>query len=284
MFTRCLVVCAVALLRGGRRPRRRRLFHAIGRAPPKAEARLLAGGPAQAAVRNPAGAGRHHLLARSRRFGRAAEFRFLRIGQSRPRRAGISRAHAHRRARRLAKRSATKRASSSRSRSRPLDPSKPVRLAVKRELRGVRETLPSRQGGLDPDAAPKRLDALRRRDRGGARRDPARASTWRALGGELASVDARRLAALPARRARPGARSLPRGAPRLVARRPRRSQAPAGATASPSRLREKPADGAFPLSARATITGGAGALDVMLIPAAEILSRARRSRDRLALP
>ena len=30
-------------------------------------------------------------------------------------------------------------------------------------------------------------------------------------------------------------------------------------------LREKPADGALPVSARATITGGAGALDVTLI-------------------
>ena len=47
-------------------------------------------------------------------------------------------------------------------------------------------------------------------------------------------------------------------------------------------LRDKPADGALPLSARATITGGAGALDVMLsLP--PNLEAARRLRDRLKL-
>ena len=93
-------------------------LRATGRKPPKSAARLVAGGPRLAGVRDPPRARRDHLLARPGRLGRAAELRFLRLGQSRPRRAGLSGADAHRRARRLGSLRLYSAASSSRSPSR----------------------------------------------------------------------------------------------------------------------------------------------------------------------
>ncbi len=99
--------------------------------------------------------------------------------------------------------------------------------------------------------------------------EEARAATprrveWRALGAELASLDADdwRLC-LPAE---PGpARDLfletPPGWWLSTKPEPKLSGRDCFAIA----LRDKPADGAPPLSARATITGGAGALDFTLI-------------------
>ena len=87
---------------------------------------------------------------------------------------------------------------------------------------------------------------------------------WRSLGGDLASVDARdwRLC-LPAE---PGpARDLFLEAPSGWWLSTKAGPSAGGRDCFAIALREKPADGAFPLSARATITGGAGALDFTLI-------------------
>ncbi len=86
---------------------------------------------------------------------------------------------------------------------------------------------------------------------------------WRSLGADLAAVDARdwRLC-LPAE---PGpARDLFIEAPSGWWLSTKAEPSARGRDCFAIALREKPADGALPLSARATITGGAGALDVML--------------------
>ena len=123
--------------------------------------------------------------------------------------------------------------------------------------------MPSRQGELDADAARRRRDALRRDDRGGARVDAARVD-WRALGGELAAVDARdwRLC-LPAEPGPP--RDLFIEAPDGWWFATKAEPEPSGRDCFAIALREKPKDGALPVNVRATITGGAGALDVALI-------------------
>ncbi len=87
---------------------------------------------------------------------------------------------------------------------------------------------------------------------------------WRSLGAELASVDAQdwRLC-LPAA---PGpARDLFVEAPPGWWLSTKAEPTLSGRDCFAIALVQKPADGALPLSARATITGGAGALDVMLL-------------------
>ena len=64
----------------------------------KSEARLVAGAPGRSRRRNAPRAGRDHLLAQSRRRGRAAALRLYRLGQSRARRTRLSGAQPHRRA------------------------------------------------------------------------------------------------------------------------------------------------------------------------------------------
>jgi DsbC/DsbD-like thiol-disulfide interchange protein len=91
---------------------------------------------------------------------------------------------------------------------------------------------------------------------------------WGALGGELAVVDANdwRLC-LPAE-AGP-TRDLFLEAPSGWWLSTKAALAPSGRDCFAIALREKPAEGALPLTARATVTGGAGALDVMLILASK---------------
>ena len=129
-------------------------------------------------------------------------------------------------------------------------------------LRRLREALLAGQGGSDAEPSRERRDALRRRDRRGARAD---ASSGR-LGiarRPTRSVDANdwRLC-VPSE---PGpARDLFLEAPSgwwLSAKAAPRS---GGRDCFSIALHDKPADGALPVSARATITGGSGALDVTL--------------------
>ena len=144
-----------------------------------------------------------------------------------------------------------------------LDPSKPVTLALDATYAVCEKiclpakanlTLSLPEDGSTPYAAS--IEAAREAT-------PQRVE-WRALRAELASIDADdwRLC-LPAE---PGpARDLflepPPGWWLSTKPEPRLSGRDCFAVA----LREKPADGALPLNARATVTGGAGALDFMLI-------------------
>jgi hypothetical protein len=93
-----------------------------------------------------------------------------------------------------------------------------------------------------------------------AREATPRRVEWRALGAELASLDADdwRLC-LPAE---PGpARDLFLEAPSGWWLSTRAEREAGGRDCFAIALRDKPADGAFPLSARATVIGGAGPLD-----------------------
>jgi DsbC/DsbD-like thiol-disulfide interchange protein len=98
---------------------------------------------------------------------------------------------------------------------------------------------------------------------GAAREAAPRRVEWRSLGAELAAVDARdwRLC-LPAEPGPP--RDLFIEAPPGWRLSTKAEPDAGGRDCFAIALREKPADGGFPLAARATITGGAGALDVML--------------------
>lgn len=145
----------------------------------------------------------------------------------------------------------------------PVDPTKPVTLAVSATYAVCEKIcLPARANltlTLPESASTPYAAAIE-----AARASTPRRVDWRSLGAELASVDAEdwRLC-LPAE---PGpARDLfletPSGWWLSTKAEPERSGRDCFAIA----LREKPADGALPVSARATITGGAGALDVTLI-------------------
>jgi DsbC/DsbD-like thiol-disulfide interchange protein len=144
----------------------------------------------------------------------------------------------------------------------PLDPTKPVTLALKADYAVCEKICLPAKAQLTL-SLPERASTPYAPQIGTARALTPRAVAWGSLGAEIASTDAGnwRLC-LPAE---PGpARDL-------------FLEAPAGwwlsAKAEPSAdgrdcfaiaLHEKPADGALPVSARATITGGAGALDVTL--------------------
>jgi DsbC/DsbD-like thiol-disulfide interchange protein len=144
-----------------------------------------------------------------------------------------------------------------------LDPSKPVKLAVKANYAVCEKIcLPARadlsltlpEGASTPYAAA--IEA--------ARAATPRKVEWRSLGGELASVDAAdwRLC-LPAE---PGpARDLFLETPTGWWLSTKAEPTLGGRDCFAIALREKPTDGALPLSARATITGGAGALDTTLV-------------------
>jgi DsbC/DsbD-like thiol-disulfide interchange protein len=144
-----------------------------------------------------------------------------------------------------------------------LDRSKPVTLAVNANYAVCEKiclpakanlTLTLPEGASTPYAA-----AIEK-----AREATPRRVEWRALGGDLASVDAGdwRLC-LPAE---PGpARDLFLEAPSGWQLSTRAAPDAAGRDCFAIGLRDKPADGQFPLSARATLTGGAGALDFTLV-------------------
>lgn len=143
-----------------------------------------------------------------------------------------------------------------------LDPSKPVTLVVNATYAVCEKiclpakahlTLTLPQGASTSYAAA--IEA--------ARALTPRPVEWRSLGADLAAVDARdwRLC-LPAE---PGApRDLFIEAPEGWRLSTKAEPTLSGRACFAIALREKPAEGALPLSARATITGGAGALDVML--------------------
>ncbi len=144
-----------------------------------------------------------------------------------------------------------------------LDPSKPVKLAVKANYAVCEKICLPAKADLTltlPEAASTPYAAAI---------DKARAATprrvaWGALGGDLARLDASdwRLC-LPAE---PGpARDLFLETPEGWWLSTKAAPSVGGRDCFAIALREKPADGAFPLSARATITGGAGALDVTLV-------------------
>ena len=144
-----------------------------------------------------------------------------------------------------------------------LDPSKPVTLALNATYAVCEKiclpakaklTLTLPESAATPYAAS--IEA--------ARQATPRRVEWRSLGGELASLDANdwRLC-LPAE---PGpARDLFIEAPSGWWLSTKAEANAGGRDCFAIALLQKPADGALPLSARATITGGAGALDVMLI-------------------
>ena len=143
-----------------------------------------------------------------------------------------------------------------------VDPSKPVTLAVNATYAVCEKIcLPAKANltlSLPESAASPYAAAIE-----AARALTPRRVEWRSLGAELASVDARdwRLC-LPAE---PGpARDLFIEAPSGWWLSTKAEPRARGRDCFAIALREKPADGALPLSARATITGGAGALDVML--------------------
>lgn len=144
----------------------------------------------------------------------------------------------------------------------PVDPAKPVTLSVKVGYAVCEKlclpakadlTLSLPASGATPYASV--IDA--------ARALTPRPAAWASLGGELETVDANgwRLC-LPAA---PGpARDLFLEAPTgwwLSAKAEPRSE---GRDCFAITLHDKPADGALPVSARATITGGSGALDTVL--------------------
>ena len=180
MFTRCLVVCAVALLRGGRRPRRRRLFHRLGARPEGRGAPLGRRAGASGGSKSSLAPGAVTYWRDPGDSGAPPSFDFsgsVNLARAEPEFPAPTR---------IAEPDGSEAFGYETGVVFPiaveaLDPSKPVRLAVKRDLCGVRETLPSRQGGLDPDAAPKRLArptpprSKRRAPRPRARVDLARA-------------------------------------------------------------------------------------------------------------
>jgi DsbC/DsbD-like thiol-disulfide interchange protein len=144
----------------------------------------------------------------------------------------------------------------------PADPSKPVTLAVNATYAVCEKiclpakahlTLTLPQSASTPYAAA--IEA--------ARAATPRRVEWRSLGADLASLDANdwRLC-LPAE---PGsARDLFLEAPSGWWLSTKAESEPSGRDCFAIALREKPADGVLPLSARATITGGAGAVEVTL--------------------
>ncbi|MGD1037310.1 MAG: protein-disulfide reductase DsbD domain-containing protein [Roseiarcus sp.] len=143
-----------------------------------------------------------------------------------------------------------------------LDPSKPVTLAVNATYAVCEKIcLPAKANltlTLSESAATPYAASI-----AAARASTPRRVDWRSLGAELASIDARdwRLC-LPAE---PGpARDLFIEAPSGWWLSTKAEQNAGGRDCFAIALREKPADGAFPVAARATITGGTGALDVTL--------------------
>ena len=144
----------------------------------------------------------------------------------------------------------------------PIDPSKPVTLVLKAGY-AVCETicLPAKADltlSLPPGASTPYAPAI-----GAARALTPRPVDWNTLGGELASVDAKdwRLC-VPAQSgpARDLFLEMPSGWWLSAKAEPRA----AGRDCFSIALHEKPAEADLPVSARATITGGAGALDVQL--------------------
>jgi len=145
----------------------------------------------------------------------------------------------------------------------PVDPARPVVLAIRANY-AVCETicLPAKadltltlpQGASTPYAAA--IEA--------ARAATPRPVEWGALGADLAAVDAQdwRLC-LPAETG--PARDLFLEAPAGWQLSTKPAPTPSGRDCFAIALRDKPADGALPLSARATVTGGAGALDVTIV-------------------
>jgi DsbC/DsbD-like thiol-disulfide interchange protein len=144
----------------------------------------------------------------------------------------------------------------------PVDPSKPVTLALDASYAVCEKIcLPAKANltlSLPEDGSTPYAAAIEK-----AREATPRPIEWRALGAELASVDASdwRLC-LPAA---PGpARDLFLETPSGWWLSTKPAPGAAGRDCFAIALREKPADGALPLSARATLTGGAGARDFML--------------------
>ena len=144
----------------------------------------------------------------------------------------------------------------------PIDPSKPVTLALKAGY-AVCETicLPAKADltlSLPASAATPYAPAI-----GAARALTPRPVAWNALGGELASVDAKdwRLC-MPAQSG--PARDLFLETPAGWWLSAKAVTSAAGRDCFSIALHEKPAEANLPVSARATITGGAGALDVTL--------------------
>ena len=145
----------------------------------------------------------------------------------------------------------------------PVDPAKPVVLAIHVDY-AVCETicLPAKadltltlpQGASTPYAAA--IEA--------ARAATPRPVEWGALGADLAAVDAQdwRLC-LPAEAGPPRDLFLEAPPGWWLSTKPAPTQS--GRDCFAIALRDKPADGALPLSARATFTGGAGALDVTIV-------------------
>jgi DsbC/DsbD-like thiol-disulfide interchange protein len=143
-----------------------------------------------------------------------------------------------------------------------LDPSKPVTLALDASYAVCEKIcLPAKANltlSLPEDGSTPYAAAIEK-----AREATPRRVEWRALGADLASLGADdwRLC-LPAE---PGpARDLFLETPSGWWLTTKAEQGSGGRDCFAVALREKPADGALPLSARATVTGGAGALDFML--------------------
>jgi DsbC/DsbD-like thiol-disulfide interchange protein len=143
-----------------------------------------------------------------------------------------------------------------------VDPSKPVTLALDANYAVCEKIcLPAKANltlSLPEDGSTPYAASIEK-----AREATPRRVEWRALVAELASVDADdwRLC-LPAE---PGpARDLFLEAPPGWWLSTKAEPKLSGRDCFAIALREKPADGALPLSARATVTGGAGALDFML--------------------
>ncbi len=144
-----------------------------------------------------------------------------------------------------------------------LDPSQPVRLTVNATYAVCEKiclpakanlTLTLPESALTPYAAA--IEAARART--------PRPVDWRSLGAELTAVDAQDWRVCLPAEAGP-ARDLFLEAPSGWWLSTKAEASAGGRDCFAIALREKPADGVFPLSARATVTGGAGALDVTLV-------------------
>ena len=144
----------------------------------------------------------------------------------------------------------------------PVDPAKPVTLALKAGY-AVCETicLPAKADltlSLPPGASTPYTSAI-----GAARALTPRPVAWNTLGGELASVDAKDWRLCVPAQSGP-ARDLFLETPSGWWLSAKAEPSAAGRDCFSIVLREKPAGANLPVSARATIIGGAGALDVTL--------------------
>jgi DsbC/DsbD-like thiol-disulfide interchange protein len=144
----------------------------------------------------------------------------------------------------------------------PLDPSKPVTLALKADYAVCEKICLPAKAKLTL-SVPERATTPYASVIGSARAQTPRPVAWGSLGADLASLDASdwRLC-LPAE---PGAaRDLFLEAPSGWWLSAKAEPSESGRDCFAIALREKPADATLPVSARATITGGAGPLEVTL--------------------